>query len=160
MYKADETERINADFGKLIKYYANKCAEREAKEEMENELWSFLYGIIKNNRAVSKRYTAVAIRNRFLSRLQEAEKTHACKAELKNICAGYEDDGYVEKIEMRDLLDRLGGKQRNAVILHHVYGLSFNEIAKKHGCARQAASALGSRGIKKLKKMLTDKTEL
>ena len=55
MYKADETERINADFGKLIKYYANKCAEREAKEEMENELWSFLYGIIKNNRSEERR---------------------------------------------------------------------------------------------------------
>ena len=111
-----------------------------------------LYGIIKNNRAASKRYTAAAIRNRFLSRLNEAEKTHACKAELKNICTRYEDDGYLGKIEMRDLLGRHGVKQRNAVILHHVYGLSFNEIAKKHGCSRQAASALGNRGIKKLKK--------
>ena len=57
---------------------------------------------------------------------------------------------------MRELLEKLGIKQREAVVLHHVYGLTFDEIAKKNGCTRQAINKLEKRGLKTLRQFLID----
>lgn len=154
MYRPDEHERIEADFGRLITYYVNKCIDPNDRDIMYAELWGFLYDMVNRGRAVSQRYVAVSIRNRYIYYSQKLQKERAFETELKDEHIGTAKDDFVEKIEMRDLLEKLGIKQREVLVLHHVCGLSFDEIAKKKNCTRQATTALNNRGLKKLREIL------
>lgn len=159
MYRTNETERIKADFEKLIKHYANEFIEPQNREDVEAELWCFLYELVNSNRAISQRYVAVAIRNKYIEYCKKIQKKAEHEMKLEVEYGGYVKDdknNYIEKIEIRDLLNKLGVKQREVIVLHYVNGLSFDEIAKKRGCSRQASARLSNRGIKTLKKMLSE----
>ncbi len=160
MYKLNEPERIKKDFEKLIQFYANKIEYPEEREEIEDMLWSFLYRLIASGRGISQRYVAVAIRNQYINYSKEIQKRKLLEVELTDDkYTGYTKDDFVEAIAMRDLLDKLGIKQREAIVLHHVYGLSFDEIAKKRGISRQSVSQLSNRGIKRIREMLAEDDE-
>ena len=160
MYKLNEPERIKKDFEKLIQFYANKIEYPEEREEIEDMLWSFLYRLIASGRGISQRYVAVAIRNQYINYNKEIQKRKLLEVELTDDkYTGYTKDDFVEAIAMRDLLDKLGIKQREAIVLHHVYGLSFDEIAKKRGISRQSVSQLSNRGIKRIREMLAEDDE-
>lgn len=159
MYKESDIDRISAEFEPLIKHYARKCRSEVERQEMEAELWGFLWDLIKSGKAISQRYIAVSIRNRYIWYSTKVQKKYAAEVELKDYNGFHNDDDFVEKIAMRDLLDKLGIKQRKAVYLRHVSGLSFAEIAKKQKCTRQAVYGLEKRGIEKLRKMLEDDYE-
>lgn len=154
LYKDNDIDRISADFEPLIKHYANKCRNESERQEMEAELWSFLWDLVKSGRAISKRYVAVSIRNRYIYYSKSIQKTAATETEFEPNFAHPTEDDFVEKIAMRDLLDKLGIKQRETIVLHHVYGLSFAEIAKKYNCTRQYTTALNNRGLKRLREIL------
>lgn len=161
MYTLNDTDRLDEDFGKLIKHYARKCEDPCEREAMEAELWAFLYDLVNAGRAISQRYVAVAIRNRFIRVSKENQKQRDTEAEFDDSYIGGVNDSFVEEIEMRDLLDKLGIKQREVIVLHHVCGLSFDEIAKKRGCTRQSTTGLNNRGLKKLKEILeTDNKQI
>lgn len=160
MYKLNEPERIKKDFEKLIQFYANKIEYPEEREEIEDMLWSFLYRLIASGRGISQRYVAVAIRNQYINYSKKIQKRKLLEVELTDDkYTGYTKDDFVEAIAMRDLLDKLGIKQREAIVLHHVYGLSFDEIAKKRGISRQSISQLSNRGIKRIREMLAEDDE-
>lgn len=160
MYKLNEPERIKKDFEKLIQFYANKIEYPEEREEIEDMLWSFLYRLIASGRGISQRYVAVAIRNQYINYSKKIQKRKLLEVELTdNKYTGYTKDDFVEAIAMRDLLDKLGIKQREAIVLRHVYGLSFDEIAKKRGISRQSVSQLSNRGIKRIREMLAEDDE-
>ena len=160
MYKLNEPERIKKDFEKLIQFYANKIEYPEEREEIEDMLWSFLYRLIASGRGISQRYVAVAIRNQYINYSKEIQKRKLLEVELTDDkYTGYTKDDFVEAIAMRDLLDKLGIKQREAIVLRHVYGLSFDEIAKKRGIGRQSVSQLSNRGIKRIREMLAEDDE-
>ncbi|HBJ11694.1 MAG TPA: hypothetical protein DDY61_08470 [Ruminococcaceae bacterium] len=160
MYKLNEPERIKKDFEKLIQFYANKIEYPEEREEIEDMLWSFLYRLIASGRGISQRYVAVAIRNQYINYSKEIQKRKLLEVELTDDkYTGYTKDDFVEAIAMRDLLDKLGIKQREAIVLRHVYGLSFDEIAKKRGISRQSVSQLSNRGIKRIREMLAEDDE-
>jgi RNA polymerase sigma-70 factor, ECF subfamily len=57
----------------------------------------------------------------------------------------------VEKDEMRRALDRVPADQREALLLHHVQGWSFAEIAARLGIRVNAAKTRAFRGMKKMK---------
>lgn len=154
MYKIEETERIETDFGKLIKHYAYKFENRQDREDVEAELWCFLYTLIESGRGISQRYLAVAIRNKYIAIYKAAQEKLKNETNSQNFYSKYEADRFIEKIEMRELLDKLGVKQREVILLHHVSGMNFEEIAQKYGCSRQASNRLYNSGIEKLRKML------
>lgn len=155
MYRPNEHGRIEADFGKLIAHYLNKCYPDD-RDVMYAELWGFLYDMVNRGRAISQRYVAVSIRNKYIECSRELQKERALETELKDEYLGTVKDDFVKEIEMRELLEKLGIKQREAVVLHHVYGLTFDEIAKKNGCTRQAINKLEKRGLKTLRQFLID----
>lgn len=157
MYKIEDAERIETDFGKLIKHYAYKFENREDREDVEAELWSFLYGLIKSGRGISQRYLAVAIRNKYIAISKAYQEKLKNETNSSNFYGKVKSERFIEEIEIRDLLDKLGVKQREVVVLHYVSGLSFEEIAKKYGCSRQASTRLCNRGIKELRKKLFQK---
>lgn len=154
MYKTEETERIEADFGKLIKHYAYKFEIKEDREDVEAELWSFLYSLIESGRGISQRYVAVAIRNKYIAISKSYQEKLKNETNSSDFYVKVKNDRFIEEIEMRDLLNKLGVKQREVIVLHHVYGLSFEEIANKRGCTRQATTRLNNRGIEELRKIL------
>jgi RNA polymerase sigma-70 factor, ECF subfamily len=57
----------------------------------------------------------------------------------------------VERDEVRRALDRVPADQREALLLHHVQGWSFAEIAARLGIRVNAAKTRAFRGMKKMK---------
>jgi RNA polymerase sigma-70 factor, ECF subfamily len=57
----------------------------------------------------------------------------------------------VERDELRRALDRVPADQREALLLHHVQGWSFAEIAARLGIRVNAAKTRAFRGMKKMK---------
>lgn len=157
MYKIEETERIETDFGKLIKHFAYKFENREDREDVEAELWSFLYGLIKSGRGISQRYLAVAIRNKYIAISKAYQEKLKNETNSSNFYGKVKNERFIEEIEIRDLLDKLRVKQREVIVLHYVRGLSFDEIAKNHRCSRQASTRICNRGIEELRKILLKK---
>lgn len=60
----------------------------------------------------------------------------------------------VEKDEVRRALDQVPADQREALLLHHVEGWSFGEIAARLGIRVNAAKTRAFRGMKKMKGQL------
>jgi RNA polymerase sigma-70 factor (ECF subfamily) len=60
----------------------------------------------------------------------------------------------VEKDEVRRALDQVPADQREALLLHHVQGWSFAEIAARLGIRVNAAKTRAFRGMKKMKGQL------
>ena len=137
------------DFTDLIKYYAVKSPA----EDMSSDLMLFLLELISANRVISRRYAAVALRNEFI-RLSRAE------AAKRNSEAPYNADICGQEynteniIDMKNALRGLPEKQRKTLILHRVSGLTFEELAKKHGTTRQAQYRLAKRAAKNARRLL------
>lgn len=68
-----------------------------------------------------------------------------------------EADSFAERAEVRRALGQIAASQREAVIQHHVWGLSFKEIAERAGIAESAAKLRSSRGMARLRALLTPK---
>jgi DNA-directed RNA polymerase specialized sigma24 family protein len=57
-------------------------------------------------------------------------------------------------MEVRRALGRVAVTRRRAVVAHHVWGLSFREIAERTGVAETAAKLRSSRGVAELRALL------
>lgn len=66
---------------------------------------------------------------------------------------------YADRTEVRRALGQVGPTRRNAVVQHHVLGLSFKEIAEKAGIAETAAKLRSSRGMAQLRALLRPTTQ-
>ena len=148
MNYADKSIIIDG-FTDLIKYYAGKSPA----EDMSSDLMLFLLELISANRVISRRYAAVALRNEFI-RLSRAE------AAKRNFEAPYNADICGQEynteniIDMKNALRGLPEKQRKTLILHRVSGLTFEELAKRHGTTRQAQYRLEKRAAKNARRLL------
>jgi DNA-directed RNA polymerase specialized sigma24 family protein len=61
---------------------------------------------------------------------------------------------FADRTEVRRALGQVAAPRRDAVIQHHLLGMSFREIAAKAGIAETAAKLRSSRGIAQLRKIL------
>lgn len=61
---------------------------------------------------------------------------------------------YAVKTDVRRALGKVAASKREAVIQHHVLGLSFREIADRAGIAETAAKLRSSRGMAQLRALL------
>ncbi len=61
---------------------------------------------------------------------------------------------YAVKTDLRRALGKVAASRREAVIQHHVIGLSFREIAERAGIAETAAKLRSSRGMAQLRALL------
>lgn len=65
---------------------------------------------------------------------------------------------FAERADVRRALGQVGAARRDAVIQHHVLGLSFKEIAAKAGIAETAAKLRSSRGMAQLRALLKERS--
>jgi RNA polymerase sigma-70 factor (ECF subfamily) len=61
---------------------------------------------------------------------------------------------FAERRDLRRALARVTAARRDAVVLHHVLGFSFKEIAARAGIAETAAKLRSSRGMAELRTLL------
>jgi RNA polymerase sigma-70 factor (ECF subfamily) len=61
---------------------------------------------------------------------------------------------FADRADLRRALAQVASPQREAVVQHHIWGLSFKEIADRAGIAETAAKLRSSRGIAKLRAVL------
>jgi len=61
---------------------------------------------------------------------------------------------FAEKTDVRRALGKMAPARRDAVIQHHLLGLSFKEIATRAGIAETAAKLRSSRGMAQLRALL------
>ena len=102
---------------------------------------------------------AIAIaRNVFLMdrrarRRRERHETGA-EAELPDIPMSGELERFAERHTLQQALSRLSSEQREILMMHHVWGLDFREIAGVLGIRRGAAKLRAFRAIRNLRKIL------
>jgi RNA polymerase sigma-70 factor (ECF subfamily) len=65
-----------------------------------------------------------------------------------------EAEAFPERADLRAALDRMPPAQRRPVVWHHVFGLSFREIAARLGIRESAAKLRSSRGMADLRRRL------
>jgi RNA polymerase sigma-70 factor (ECF subfamily) len=70
-----------------------------------------------------------------------------------------EAEAYAERREVRDALAGIPEARRKAVVWHHVFGLSFREIAARLGIRESAAKLRSSRGMADLRRRLGDRQD-
>jgi RNA polymerase sigma-70 factor (ECF subfamily) len=58
-------------------------------------------------------------------------------------------------VELDRALARVPASQRQAVVAHHIWGLSFDEIGAQLGIAGTAAKLRSSRGVRRLRELLS-----
>ena len=139
------------DFTDLIKYYAVKSSA----EDMSSDLMLFLLELISANRVISRRYAAVALRNEYI-RLSRAEAARQSAEVPYNENIRGQEYNTENIIDMKNALRGLPEKQRKALILHRVSGLTFEELAKKHGTTRQAQYRLEKRAAENARRLLSE----
>lgn len=150
MYKKEEINAVINDFEKLIEYFGNKCGG----EEMRAQLWLFLWELVAKNKAISRRYVAVALRNEFIRYAKVMQRRRLCEQPLEWWENADEWQNLNTDIEIKELLGRLPEFQRKTVILHEIHGLTFAEIARRKCCTRQAVSQAEKRGLDKLRALM------
>ena len=64
-------------------------------------------------------------------------------------------DGFADRDALARALAATPDDQREALVLHHVYGFTFREIAHTAGCSEGAARIRASRGMAELRRRLT-----
>ena len=64
---------------------------------------------------------------------------------------------HIDGAPVRDALRRINTDRRNALLLHHVGGWSFREIARRFGIRETAAKLRSSRGMGQLREALRDR---
>jgi RNA polymerase sigma-70 factor (ECF subfamily) len=69
------------------------------------------------------------------------------------------EDALVDRDRLRQALGGLPADRREAVLLHHVVGFRFSEIARRLGIRAGAAKVRASRGMAALRARLVDKEE-
>ncbi len=150
MNYADKSIIIDG-FTDLIKYYAGKSPA----EDMSSDLMLFLLELISAGRAISRRYVAVAVRNEYI-RLSKAEAARRSAEVPYNEEMRGQEYNAENIIDMKNALRGLPEKQRKTLILHRVSGLTFEELAKKHGTTRQAQCRLEKRAAKNARRLLSE----
>ena len=68
--------------------------------------------------------------------------------------SGREAESYAAAADLDRALGQVPAGQRQAVVAHHVWGLSFHEIGAQLGIAGSAAKLRSSRGMRRLREVL------
>ncbi len=142
-------EDILAELSGLIEFYGNKSND----EEIKSDLRLFLWELISAGKAISRRYLAVAIRNEFI-KLSKKRQEQRIRENMLYDNLHTENNNIEERLDLIDALKKLTDKQRETVVLHHIAGLSFTEIAKRQGTSRQAAQKTAKRAEERLKEVI------
>ncbi len=121
-----------------------------ARLERHQELRAWLYRVAWHVARAARRKTRRR-RARFVLRGSSIEHSGDCGTEECVHEAAEDPERAALAAELRDALDRLPAKLRDAFVLHHVEGLSIREVARVLGCGRQTAHDRVRRAAERLR---------
>jgi RNA polymerase sigma-70 factor, ECF subfamily len=93
---------------------------------------------------------------RYRSRRADLSRQEELSHEL-SASASDQEEALVARDEVAKALGQLTPGTRRSVLLHHVHGLSFDEISRRLGVNGPALRARASRGLARLRAVLDDK---
>lgn len=144
----------------LLQYLTYQTFDRSLAEDLLQETFLQLHRSRRTympGRAVMPWAIAIA-RNVWLMdlRARRRRKHHETESatELPEIPMTEEFEGMAERHALRQALTRLASDQREILMMHHIWGLSFHEIAGILGIRRGAAKLRAHRAIKNLRSIL------
>ena len=137
------------------------CAgDRIRSEELVQEAFIDLVREIRSGRitSVDVGWVIVAVRHRFLDSIRRRDRE---ERRLRLVWSRDRDDSPVELADTSDaratqLLARLSDAQRAAVVLHHIDGLSVDQVAVALGRSVHATESLLARGRDQLRRLLSE----
>ena len=63
---------------------------------------------------------------------------------------------WIQSNELKEALMRLSNKERERIVAHHIEGKTNEEIGEEYGCSEAAIRKSISKGMEKLKKIMTN----
>lgn len=150
MYEKGEVNQIIEDFRPLILYYGKHFGG----EEMNAELWAFLWELVAKGQAKNRHYVAVAIRNKFINYSKVLQKRALTEQPFDRLENAPKFQSFDTRIFLAELLRQLTDKQRRVLKLCEYCGYSIAEVAQMDGCSRQSVNAVRKRALDKIKCLL------
>lgn len=159
----DERLRGRADPSDLAQQALLEAIEKrdEFKGETDAEFARWLRAILAHNMADEIRALGRAKRDRRLERSIEAA-LEGSSARLRECLAADQSTpseraaGAEQLDRLADSLTRLPSDQQEAVVLHHLRGLSLSDTARRMGKTVPAVAGLIRRGLKGLRESIGD----
>lgn len=147
---------IYSGFEKLIDYYSRKIGDEDSRQELIIFFIETLYNIELSNFCDDRtdrlnRYISVSIRNKYIY-LSKKHQSEMLNYTPFNDCYADFDDN-IDKIFIKEILNRLSHKQRAIIVYKYIYGYSDVEISELFGISRQAVNRLKNRAKDTIREM-------
>lgn len=142
-----KNESLYADMAKLVEYYNCKLAEDDGA------LSELLVNLVNNDKDLSIRYAAVALRNEYI-RLSKVEQKRVEAFTEYGENHGATNPDIDLKIDIKAALFKLSDCERTAVLMRYFWGFSVAEIAALNGVSRQAENKRLKIALDKLRTLL------
>lgn len=164
-YQGGSLDAFQEIYGRLaadVRRYLSHLAE---SPETADDLLQETFLRVHRSRAAYNRAFAVRpwifgmARNVFLMNRRASSRfsrVHESRDDLNEFGTLPEAEGLGARDEFRKGLSRLSREQAEALLLHHEWGFSFEEISGMLGISTSAARARASRGMADLRMALTD----
>lgn len=135
--------------------------QEQFRGQTEGELLAWLRQILAHNLADALRALGRAKRDVKLERSLEASLEHSSMRMAGCLAADHSSPSEravrnEELLRLAEALTELPEAQREALILHHLQGLSLAETAVRLGRTEPAVAGLLHRGLKKLRELLPE----
>lgn len=143
----NKNAHLYADMAKLVEYYNRKLSEDDGA------LAELLVNLVNNDKELSNRYAAVALRNEYIMLSKAKQK----RAEI--FTAYGENHGATSpnidlQIDIKAALFKLSNNERTVVLMRYFWGFSVAEIAALNGISRQAENKRLKIALDKLRDLL------
>lgn len=155
MDEFDEFVRARAD--ELLRLAYLMCGDRHQAEDLLQEVLEQLYLRWRRISVSPEAYARRALVNRTINhwrwrrRHREAPLDHAVEPSIADHAADVSS-----RSEVLRLLGTLGRRQRAAVVLRYLNGLSVGEVADLLGCSEATVRSHTFRGLAKLRAVLPE----
>jgi RNA polymerase sigma-70 factor (ECF subfamily) len=170
-YRDGDTEAFETLYRRhndsLYRYLLRRCLDRQAAEDVFQDVWSKIIRARRNYRPTAK-FTTFLYRvahNCFIDHIRR-NKRHCARSESDpDLCAnpGDEPDLAAEKGLLRKRLDvalaALPDEQRDVFLLHEEAGLTLDTIAHVTGVNRETAKSRLRYAVRKLKTAVVEAVE-
>lgn len=133
----------------LLQYLASLSRDRDRARDLLQETFLQMHRARRTYRPeLPLRPWVFAIaRHMWLMDLRTRSRRPVADADLPELPVPPEVDRLADRDTLRRALARVGPERREALLLHHVWGFSFDEIAQMLGISRDAAKLRSSRGM-------------
>lgn len=161
-YQAGSLEAFEALYAALappvLAYLASLCRDRDRARDLLQETFLQLHRSRRTYRPELpvRPWVFTIARHVWLMDRRYHNRRPRSDQELTDVPVPAEVEGLADRDRMRRALDAVLPDRREALLLHHVWGFSFAEVAQMIGIRADAAKLRSSRGMADLRRLLLE----